>query len=219
MLNRFTNGEGLDEMGGTRSELLARAEVLIRCRGYNGFSYADLAREVGVRTATIHYYFPTKKDLGLQLIASYDEKYDAALKEIISSTRGGLDRVASYAELYLSGLEQELGCLCAVLAITPEFLPAEMRAAVGQFFKKHFRWLEMVIREGRADGSIRPDADPALQARLIITLLEGGLLMERMLDGPGGFKCSIAALKSQLEGSTAALQSRSHPGSVAAELN
>jgi TetR/AcrR family transcriptional repressor of nem operon len=185
--------------GDTRSELLSCAETLIRCRGYNGFSYADLAREVGVRTATIHYHFPTKRDLGVQLIASYDEKYDRALAEITNATQNGAERIESYAKLYLNGLEQELSCLCAVLAITPNLLPAEMHESVCRFFRKHLRWLEMVLREGRANGSIRPDIDASLQARLVITLLEGGLLMERMLDGPPGFKSTIAALKSQVE--------------------
>lgn len=186
-------------MRNTRSELLSCAETLIRCRGYNGFSYADLSRAVGVRTATIHYYFPAKKDLGIQLVASYDEKYDLALKEIILASENGVDRILSYADLYLNGLEQELGCLCAVLAITPDFLPVEVQQGVRQFFKKHFLWLETVLRAGRENGSVKKDIDPTQQARLVITLLEGGLMMERMLDGATGFKSTIVALKSQIE--------------------
>lgn len=171
---------------------------MIRRRGYNGFSYADLARAVGIRTATIHYYFATKKDLGVQLIASYDARYDEALAKIAASTADGAQRIACYADLYLNGLERELGCLCAVLAITPDFLPSEMRDAVGLFFKKHYLWLERVLSEGVADGSIRRDIDPSAHARLIISVLEGGLLLERMLDGPHGFQSTITALQSQL---------------------
>ncbi len=47
----------------TRELLLAHAEKLIRTRGCNGFSYRDLAEHVGVKTSSIHYYFPGKDDL------------------------------------------------------------------------------------------------------------------------------------------------------------
>nr|WP_244406229.1 TetR/AcrR family transcriptional regulator [Methylocella silvestris] len=171
---------------------------MVRTRGFNGFSYADLASAVGVRTASIHYYFPSKTDLGVALIASYDQRYDAAMAQIVRSTEDGVRRIRAYADLYLDGLEQNLGCLCAILAITPDFLPVEMRDAVGRFFKKHFHWLEQMIEEGRANGSIRADADPQRQARIIIALLEGALLMERMLDGEKGFRSVVAAMESQL---------------------
>ncbi|ACK50309.1 transcriptional regulator, TetR family [Methylocella silvestris BL2] len=184
--------------GDTRQRLLVCGEALVRTRGFNGFSYADLASAVGVRTASIHYYFPSKTDLGVALIASYDQRYDAAMAQIVRSTEDGVRRIRAYADLYLDGLEQNLGCLCAILAITPDFLPVEMRDAVGRFFKKHFHWLEQMIEEGRANGSIRADADPQRQARIIIALLEGALLMERMLDGEKGFRSVVAAMESQL---------------------
>ncbi|VTZ26909.1 Transcriptional regulator, TetR family [Methylocella tundrae] len=185
-------------MKDTRLELLTKAEALVRSRGYSGFSYADLALAVGVRTASIHYYFPAKKDLGVALVAFYDERYDAEMAGILRSTDDGLERVTAYARLYLSGLEQKLGCLCAVLAITPEFLPTEIRDAVRRFFRKHFLWLKTVLEEGRANGSIRKDIDCDQQARVAIALLEGALLMEPMLDGSSGFMSAIAALQSQL---------------------
>ncbi|VFU08243.1 TetR/AcrR family transcriptional regulator [Methylocella tundrae] len=185
-------------MKDTRLELLTKAEALVRSRGYSGFSYADLALAVGVRTASIHYYFPAKKDLGVALVAFYDERYDAEMARILRATDDGLERVTAYARLYLSGLEQKLGCLCAVLAITPEFLPTEIREAVRRFFRKHFLWLKTVLEEGRANGSIRKDIDCDQQARVAIALLEGALLMEPMLDGSSGFMSAIAALQSQL---------------------
>lgn len=185
-------------MNETRLQLLTKAEALVRSRGYSGFSYADLALAVGVRTATIHYYFPAKKDLGVALVAFYDERYDAEMAQILRSSEDGLERFTAYAGLFLNGIEQKLGCLCAVLAITPEFLPIEIREAVGRFFKKHFLWLKTVLEEGRANGSIRKDIDPGQQARVAISLLEGALLMEPMLDGSNGFMSVIAALQSQL---------------------
>ena len=43
------------------------AQHLVQTRGYHAFSYADIAEEVGSRKASIHYYFPSKTDLGKAL--------------------------------------------------------------------------------------------------------------------------------------------------------
>ena len=52
------------------THILDVAQQLIQTRGYNAFSYADIASQVGIRTATIHYYFPTKADLGREVVVS-----------------------------------------------------------------------------------------------------------------------------------------------------
>ncbi|MDP2026901.1 TetR/AcrR family transcriptional regulator [Sulfuriferula sp.] len=41
---------------------------MVQRRGFNDFSYADIANEVGIRKASLHHHFPTKTDLGLALI-------------------------------------------------------------------------------------------------------------------------------------------------------
>ncbi|WP_395665004.1 TetR/AcrR family transcriptional regulator [Methylocella sp.] len=192
--------------GETRERLLACGEALARSRGFNGFSYADLAAAVGVRTASIHYHFPTKADLGLALVARYDARYDAAMEAIARETPDAARRVRAYAGLYLKGLEDNLGCLCAVLAASPDVLSLEMRAAVAAFFEKHVVWLARVIEQGRADGTARPGAAAEPLARAIICLLEGALMMERLFDAHGFPRNGGASGARSFEGALAAVE-------------
>ncbi|GJD43882.1 Transcriptional regulator AcuR [Methylobacterium cerastii] len=185
-------------MRDTRTELLIQAETLVRGRGWSGFSYADLAEAVGIRKASIHHHFRTKDDLGAALVAAYGERYDAALAEILSAHPAGIDRIAAYGRLYLGGVEQGLGCLCAALATEGDALPERLRADVVAFFARHVSWLEQVFRDGAADGSIRPDLDPATHARLVVATLEGALLLERLLGGPDAFAGTLTALTERL---------------------
>ena len=53
---------------GTANRILDVAERLVQLRGYNAFSYADVAKAVGIRKASLHYHFATKGDLGLALV-------------------------------------------------------------------------------------------------------------------------------------------------------
>ena len=49
---------------GTASRILDVAERLAQTQGYNGFSYADIAAELGITKASLHYHFASKADLG-----------------------------------------------------------------------------------------------------------------------------------------------------------
>jgi len=185
-------------MRDTRTELLIQAEALVRGRGYAGFSYADLAEVVGIRKASIHHHFRTKEDLGAALVAVYEERYDEALAAIRAEHQGGAERIEGYGRLYLSGVEQGLGCLCAALAIEGEALPARLRRDIARFFERHIAWLEEVLREGQAAGCVRTDLDPAVHARFVVSTLEGALLMERLLAGPKAFEGTLRALVESL---------------------
>ena len=70
----------------TADRMLDLAEMLVQTRGFNGFSYADIASELGVTKATLHYHFPTKAELGLRLIRRYTEVFTAALSQIDART-------------------------------------------------------------------------------------------------------------------------------------
>lgn len=181
-------------MRDTRGELLMQAETLVRRRGYSGFSYGDLAEAVGIRKASIHHHFRTKEDLARALVAAYDARYDAALDRILQEGSDGLVRINAYGRLYLSGVENGLGCLCAALAVELDTLPDAIRSDVARFFEKHLSWLERVLAEGVADGSLRADLDASGAARMVVATLEGALLLERMLAGPAGFGSALRAL-------------------------
>ena len=192
-------------MRDTRGELLLQAEILVRRRGYSGFSYADLAEAVGIRKASIHHHFRTKEDLGAALIAAYDARYEAALASIRAEQADAVARVEAYGRLYLAGVEDGLGCLCAALAVEADALPERLRGDIARFFDRHVAWLERVLEEGLAAGCVRPDLKSGASARMIVAALEGALLLERLLDGTRGFESALSALLDGLR----------HPGTQA----
>ncbi|MET0225343.1 MAG: TetR/AcrR family transcriptional regulator, partial [Dokdonella sp.] len=158
----------------TRSRLLHEAEVLIRTRGYAAFSYADLSERVQVRKASVHYYFPTKADLIAVLVQEYIERFVAALARIRQRHAHAGERLRAYSRLFLEGFEKGMLPLCGALSAERSALPEAMHAVVTHFFQLHLDWLEGVLDDGVAAGTLRADASPSRTALLLLSTLEGG---------------------------------------------
>lgn len=178
----------------TRARLLEEAEFLVRRRGYEGFSYADLAETLGIRKASIHHYFPSKEDLGAALIADYRERYNAALHTISEERQSGIEKLEAYAMLFLDGLKNDFGCLCGVMACEHDALPERLREGVRDFFAGHLLWLRQAVESGIRDATIRQDAEPQSSAKLVLSTLEGMLMLGRLFKEAPGFETAAAAL-------------------------
>ena len=53
----------------TSGRILDIAEQLVQTRGFNAFSYADIAVALHITKASLHYHFPSKAVLGERLVA------------------------------------------------------------------------------------------------------------------------------------------------------
>ena len=84
----------------TATRLMDAAQLLIMERGYNAFSYKDLAESVGIRTASIHYHFPSKGDLGLAVMGRYLGKLDDALARFERTAQSGRARIEGLVKVF-----------------------------------------------------------------------------------------------------------------------
>jgi TetR/AcrR family transcriptional repressor of nem operon len=178
----------------TATNVLDVAERLVQQRGFNGFSYADVARELGITTAALHYHFRSKAELGEALIARYAERFNAALAALDASAASPQAELASYAELYAGVLGDHRMCLCGMLAADYGTLPEPMRERVVRFFDDNEAWLARVLERGRADGSLRFAGSPKTAARTLLSSLEGAMLVARPYDDLKRFRASAAFL-------------------------
>jgi TetR/AcrR family transcriptional repressor of nem operon len=165
--------------GNTASRILDSAESLVQIRGFNGFSYADVAGELSLTTASLHYHFPGKAELGRALITRYAERFNAALAGIDQEGGDAPAKLRAYARLYADVLRDHRMCLCGMLAAEYQTLPAPMREAVIGFFDENEGWVEGVLAQGRDEGALAFEGSPREAARLIVSALEGAMLVAR----------------------------------------
>jgi TetR/AcrR family transcriptional regulator, transcriptional repressor for nem operon len=163
----------------TRSRIMDVGERLIQIRGFNGFSYADVATELSVTKASLHYHFPSKADLGEAIITRYAERFTDALAAIDAELTDAPAKLAAYANLYAEVLREERMCLCGMLVAEYETIPSPIRSAVVGFLDDNEAWLSRVLEHGRGDGSFSFVGSTAVLARSIVSGLEGAMLVAR----------------------------------------
>ena len=129
-------------------EILSVAQDLVQTKGYNGFSYRDIAATIGIKSASIHYHFPTKGDLGRNVTAQYRNAFAQALQVLLASTDSARERIEGYAALFRATLvEQKRLCMCGMLAGEVETIPDEVKVEVACFFKEQTVWLASVFSQ------------------------------------------------------------------------
>jgi TetR/AcrR family transcriptional repressor of nem operon len=200
------------EAADTASRILDVAERLVQTRGFNGFSYADVAAELKISKPSLHYHFPSKAELGEALIGRYAVRFADALAVIDDRGDGAAAKLDAYASIYADVLKEQRMCLCGMLAADYDTLPAPMREAVVHFFDENEAWLTRVLEQGVEEGSLHLSGSASEAAQAIVSGLEGALLIARPYGNVARFQAASTRLLTSL--TSAAPPERASPSSA-----
>jgi TetR/AcrR family transcriptional regulator, transcriptional repressor for nem operon len=184
--------------GDTASQVLDVAERFVQSRGFNGFSYADVASELHVTKAALHYHFASKAELGEALIDRYSARFMAALDDLDHRLARTSDRLKGYVALYADVLRDQRMCLCGMLAAEYQTLPRAMQATISTFFDENEAWLERLLKAGKRDGTLHFSGPASIRARLILDALEGAMLVSRPRGQLSRFETTATQLVREL---------------------
>jgi TetR/AcrR family transcriptional repressor of nem operon len=160
----------------TMEVILNSARATVQARGYNALSFRELAKEVGIKSASVHYYFPTKGDLGAALARRYTEEAAAFLEQLRTSKSHLTDRMLAYTAIFRAALANDNRmCLYGIMAAERADLPPEVRTEVDRFVEVNIQWLTGQLA-GRKSASRKSDQKRALA---IFAAIEGAQLVAR----------------------------------------
>ena len=182
----------------TSQRILDVAERLVQTRGFNGFSYADIAEALDVTKASLHYHFPSKADLGKRLIERYEETFLALLKAIDATGAAPREKLKRYARIYADVLRDNRMCLCGMLASDYATLPKPMKEEVTHFFDENEHWLAAVLEQGRKSGGLAFKGSALELARVIVGSLEGAMMLARSYGDAARFDTAAERLLASL---------------------
>jgi len=172
----------------TYDGILDSAQALAQRLGFNAFSYADIAAELGIRKASIHYHFPSKRDLEAELLRRYRTGFMAKLQTISTSVEGNEQQLKRYAQLYATTLNDDRICLAGMMASDIGALSEDLRNSLQTFFVQQVDWLTEVLNAGKSSGEFTFTGPAECQANAFLSALQGGLLMANAMGDKAAFK-------------------------------
>lgn len=184
----------------TYEKILRLTDTLIQQRGFLGFSYADLEKELGIRKASIHHHFPSKTDLGLAY-CEYKTKGFSQLDDTLRQLPPGVQRLRAYLQAFAGCAEKEE--MCGVYAMLSDIyqLSPELQNAVNQLAQADLRILKGVLVSGQQSGELRSVAPPDELAVIVSSAVKGALIMNR-ISPHNTYSSVICALMVMLDART-----------------
>lgn len=165
----------------TSDDILTCARTLIIAGGYNGFSYADISKVVGIRTASIHHHFPSKSDLVTTLVSRYREEARLGLARLEQQVPDPAQLLRSYVGFWGECIANASipYCVCALLATQIPVLPDDIAREVRAYFKTLSAWLTSVLSRGAEQGKLRLSQPAEVEAEIFMATVHGAMLSAR----------------------------------------
>jgi TetR/AcrR family transcriptional repressor of nem operon len=182
-----------------QERLLELGETLIRTRGFNAISYADLSRKLQVKNAAIHYHYPTKEDLGIAIIRYNREKFDQFCQHMIKREFKSDEQIRRYIRIYSSSLQDEKVCLVGSLGPDYATFGTAMQNELKNLTSEILDWFTQVLEQGRNEGIFQFKAEPQTQALLIITNLTSALILSKIMGATAFHQITDSVMSSLLK--------------------
>ena len=175
------------EISATAERVVDAAEGLIQARGYNGFSYDDVARLVGIKKPSIHHHFATKSELAAVVAQRYTHRFKELLLQIEGSSVKAAERLSAYAALFEKTFSTDKHlCVCGMLGAESSSLPEIVNHEVQRFFDANLDWLTQIADDGQRAGQLTAKLSPQHIAETYLSLLEGAMVVGRGMQKASG---------------------------------
>lgn len=165
----------------TREAILRTARRTVETDGYTALSFRDLASAVGVKSASVHYHFPTKPDLAEALVNRRCADQEEFFESLFARTQDYDELIGGYIAMFRAGFEGDNRmCIAGVMSAEISGLPDRVRAAIARFKDLNVAWITKMlqIRHPRMSGEVLER-----RAFAIYASLEGAQLIAHGLGG------------------------------------
>lgn len=183
-----------------KEQIVRLALELLKSKGFENFSYKDLATELGISKASIHHHFPKKVDLGVALCAAIQQWHKDEFSKIMSSSNSAMDKL----EVYIKGI-LDFSCnntkVCPLSSLQADItlLPLEMKQALKRLDQDEIQFIASILQQGREQQELNFVGSTEHQALLFVLSCKGALQYSRV-HGNSIIDAAIAQTKTLLVG-------------------
>lgn len=164
----------------TREVIIDKADQYIRNKGYNAFSFKDISNDIGIKTASIHYHFPAKSDLGVATVREHIARTEA-LKERVAN-ESPLTKLESFLAVHSQIQYENKVCIVGSLATDLNTMDDAIKEELKAFAQLVLNWLTEVLTEGKEQKIFDFQMLPRTKALMIITNMVAIVQLSRLTD-------------------------------------
>ena len=195
----------------TRQEIIRKAAPLFNQKGFEGTALSDLMEATGLEKGGIYRHFDSKQELA-------EEAFDHAWKLVMDARFEGVDEIPNSVDrlhrLLRNCQERQVGlvpggCPLVNTAIESDDGNLKLRNKARHALNSWLDRLKSIVEEGQRKGEIRSDDDAEELATLIVTTLEGSLMVSRLEPNGNSLGLACGHLENYLEANVRAGKSKS----------
>ncbi len=166
----------------TAEKIMDVAQEMVQTRGYHAFSYRDISERIGIKTASIHYYYPAKTDLAKAMLARIRGMFEQGLAGI-DAEGGSIEvRLRKFSGIFLETYGDGRLCPFCMMATTQGTIPEDVRDEVRVFWLRGEQWVCNILEEGAKAGEIELPASATRLSRMMVSSLEGAMVVAKAFE-------------------------------------
>ncbi|SKA41727.1 transcriptional regulator, TetR family [Chitinophaga eiseniae] len=167
-----------------KDKIVTLADKLIRVKGFNAFSYKDIADPLSVKNAAVHYHFPSKADLGMAVIGEEMQRFQHSVQQWQQLPEE--EQLALLVDVFRKHCYAGNVCLMGSLAPDYETLTPQMQEKINEMAEAIVEWVTTCLEKGRKNKRFHFKGTAGDRALLVISNLQSSLLLARVM-GPEAF--------------------------------
>ncbi len=169
-------------MSVTREKIIELGENLIRTKGYNAFSYQDISTALGIKNAAVHYYFPTKENLGTSIVKTNIQRFEEMIENMHSLDFNEVKQLDTFIKIYIKSHREEKLCIIGSLGPEMNTLSESTKAELIKMTEMILTWLTDILSAGKQKNLFDFNEDPHQRATIIFSGLVASLQLSRIMD-------------------------------------
>lgn len=182
-----------------RETIIAKTKELIQLNSYKSVTFDIIAKELNIKKPSVIYHFPSKDELGLEVIKSYRKQIQEEIKNLEYYTDNPLTKLKNYFRFFSNAHRTLVGmCPAGVMAVEVNTISDTLKAEIREFFKENFSWLEKNLEEAKTSNKIEFEGSVKERVYLIESAIQGGLMLARLDKDSDIFWGVLRQLKNDL---------------------
>lgn len=181
----------------TKEKIIELGKDLFQSVGYPSLSYQQISSKLGIKNAAVHYHYPSKEDLGLDIINQETANFERFTSSIFDLNPW--EKLEAFLTSYRKNLENG-NKLCIIGSSASDYseLPESLQSASAEYFIEFKKWFTELLETGRASGAFYFKGEPQNKAAFMSSALAGALQHARLI-GSQHYDAVVSQLKLELK--------------------